>query len=134
MSATCPRRPRRRVLARRQGSGRHPRVSLAQRKTGKLGARLDAELAEHVAEGGIDRARGEEELRGNLLVGEPLGDEARDLNLLRRELVDSARVTLARGLARGAKLGASPVRPRLGTEALEALQAGSGWARESVRR
>src|SRR5262245_52947712 len=70
------------------------RVLVPERDAGELQARGDRELREHVAQVRVDRARREEQLRGDLLVGHPLGDEAGDLELLRRELVDGARLAL----------------------------------------
>jgi hypothetical protein len=57
-----------------------------------LDARGDPELAEDVAEVEVDRPRAEEQLRRDLAVGPPFGDEAGDLDLLRGELVERVRV------------------------------------------
>lgn len=70
----------------------------------------------------LDRPRREEELGRDLLVGEALRNEARDLKLLGRELVGGARVALSRRLAGRAQLDPRPLRPLSGVEALEPLQ------------
>src|SRR5262249_15872999 len=56
---------------------------------------------------------------------QPLRDVARDLPLLRRQLVDRRPIALAGGLAGRSQLGARPLDPRLGTEALECLEGGT---------
>jgi hypothetical protein len=58
----------------------------------ELDARGDSGLAEDVAEVEVDRPRAEEQLRRDLAVGQPLGDETGDLDFLRGELVERARV------------------------------------------
>src|SRR5262245_47816307 len=73
----------------------------------------------------VDRARREKQLRRDFLVGEPLGDEPRDLELLGRELGDRAGVSLARGLSRGSQLRPCPLGPGDGAERLERLERGS---------
>src|SRR4029079_510708 len=63
--------------------------------------RVDRELPVRVAEGVLDRLRAEEE-RGRGLAGRPaLGEQERDLELLRRQLVDGARLAAPRRLAGG---------------------------------
>src|SRR6187200_588452 len=54
----------------------------------KLRARLDVELAERLAQVVLDRARADEELRGDLSICVSLRRKARDLQFLRGELVD----------------------------------------------
>jgi hypothetical protein len=73
----------------------------------------------------VDRPRAEEELRRDLPVRRALADEARDLELLRRELVSRAGIPLARRLAARAELAARAFLPRDGAEALEGLQRGA---------
>ena len=88
------RRPNDRVG--RVGGGRSDGLEV---KTCKLRARADAELPEDVAEVGGDRARAEEELRGDLAVAEPLRDEVCDLQLLLGQLgpgVGDATVAVSR--------------------------------------
>jgi hypothetical protein len=48
---------------------------------------------------GVDRARADEELGGHFLGARPLADEARDVQLLRCELVGGLRGPAARSLA-----------------------------------
>ena len=55
----------------------------------------------------------------------PLGDELRDVHLLRGEVVERARVALAGGLAAGAQLAARALGPQRGAERLEALERGA---------
>jgi hypothetical protein len=62
---------------------------------------VDAELSEDVAEVEVDGAGAEEELLGDLMLGQSLRDEAGDLELLAGELVDRARVASACTLAAG---------------------------------
>src|SRR5215470_6261987 len=95
--------------ARRDG-----RLRAAEPEAHQLRARRDPELREHLAQVVLDRARAEEELSGHLLVRVALADEARDLQLLRRQLVDRARVALARGLPRRPQLTARALRPWFG--------------------
>ena len=70
----------------------------------------------------VDRARAEEELRGDLPVREALRDEAGDLELLRGQLVARARVALARRLAARPQLDPRPLRPQRRAERLEAVE------------
>jgi hypothetical protein len=90
---------------------------------GELHARRHAELAEDVAEVEVDRPGAEEEVRCDLPVAEPLRHEAGDLELLLREVLARARLAPACRLAARAELLASPLRPLLGTELLEAARA-----------
>jgi hypothetical protein len=70
----------------------------------------------------LDRARAKEELRGRLLVRSASRDNARDLQLLRGQLVDRARVTFARGLAASTKLGAGTLGPGRCPQLFEELE------------
>jgi hypothetical protein len=70
----------------------------------------------------LDRARAEEELRGSFLVRSASRDNARDLKLLRGQLVDSARVTFARRLATSTKLGAGTLGPGRCPQLFEELE------------
>src|SRR5215475_1379109 len=70
----------------------------------------------------LDRPRREEQLGGDLLVREAFGDQASDLELLRGQLVDGARVALPRSLTCGLQLGPRTLGPRLGAESLEGLE------------
>src|SRR4051795_7045455 len=88
----------------------------------QLGARGDAELRVHLAQVVLDRPPAQEQPRRDLRVAHPLvDDEPGDLELLRREVVERARVALACGPARPPQLGPRPLGPRLGAEPLEAL-------------
>src|SRR5262245_56785930 len=83
-------------------------------EAGELSARRDAELLEHLAQVVVDGPRTEEQPAGDLPVGRPLGDHAGDLVLLGGEVVERARVALARRLVGGAQLGGGPPLPRGG--------------------
>src|SRR4051812_34080200 len=85
----------------------------------ELVARMDSELPIHVTQVVLDRLGTEEKRRGSLTRGLPLGEETRDLQLLRREVVERARVAAASGLARGRKLRASLLGPRARAERFE---------------
>src|SRR5438105_10483369 len=54
---------------------------------GELGARLHAELPEHLAEVVLDGVRADEQLGGDLPIGLSLRDQAGDLGFLGREVV-----------------------------------------------
>jgi hypothetical protein len=71
---------------------------------------------------GGDRARAEEELRGDLAVAEPLGDEVCDLQFLLGQLVPGVDDAATRRLTARAQLAACPFRPQLGPEGLEAVE------------
>src|SRR3954447_8941116 len=88
----------------------------------KLVTRMNAELPIDVTEVVFDRLGTEEERRGRLARRLPLGEETRDLQLLRREVVERARVAAARRLARGRELRPSLLGPRVRTERLEHRQ------------
>src|SRR3954452_19946619 len=88
----------------------------------ELVARMDAELPIHVTQVVLDRLGTEEERRGSLARRLPLGEETRDLQLLRREVVEGARVAAARRLARGRQLRPSLLGPRMRAELLEHRQ------------
>src|SRR3954447_4069855 len=77
-------------------SGPRPsgRRRLAER-AGQPAARGDRELAEHLAQMPLDRAGAEEQLGADLRVGEPVAGQARDLILLRGELVAHLRAARA---------------------------------------
>jgi hypothetical protein len=78
-------------------------VPVTKREVCKLGTGGDFELYEYSAEVIVDRPGREEELRCDLLVGEPFCDETGDLELLRCQHVDRARVASALGRERGAE-------------------------------
>src|SRR3954469_21302568 len=62
-------------------------------------ARCDAELAEGVAQVGLDRLGAEEELGGDLRIGLAVDDESCDLELAFGERVDAGSVCFARACA-----------------------------------
>src|SRR4051812_48690878 len=83
---------------------------------------MDAELPIHVTQVVLD-CLGTEEERGSRLARRlPVGEETRDLQLLRREVVERARVAAARRLARGRELRPSLLGPRMRAERLEHRQ------------
>src|SRR5262249_1453051 len=87
----------------------------------QLGARRDAELHEDLPQVVVDRAGAQEELRRYLTVAGPRCDQARDLQLLRRDLPQPPGVALARRLSAGAQLHSGAFRPRRDLELFEAL-------------
>src|SRR6266545_5751360 len=92
---------------------------LGEAEPDELGASGDVELGEDLPEVVVDRPRAQEELGRHLAVGRPFSDEADDLELLRGELGQRARIALASGLAGDAQLHARPLRPGGGAELLE---------------
>jgi len=62
----------------------------------QLRPRLDVELAEHLVQVVLDRARADEELSGDLPVAVPLRGEVGNLRFLRRELAERIAVRLRR--------------------------------------
>src|SRR5262249_32423752 len=91
----------------------------------QLGAGGDAQLLEDLAQVVVDRARAQEQLGGDLPVRCALADEAGDLELLGRELVDGGGIAPARGLAACPELATCSLLPRSGSHALEGLEGGS---------
>src|SRR5215831_8056367 len=73
----------------------------------------------------VDGAGADEQLRGRLTVRRALAHRAHDLQLLRREALEAARVPPARPFAGGAQLAARPLLPWLGPEPREELQRGA---------
>src|SRR5689334_14461686 len=89
----------------------------------ELRPRRDAQLREHVAQVEVDGAGAEEELRADLAVCQALGDELRDLVLLRGQLGRGRLLApRTRGLATRAKLASRAARPRHRIERVEGLQ------------
>jgi hypothetical protein len=78
----------------------------------QFGARCDAELGEDLAQVVFDRARAEEQMGGDLAIGQALGGQARDLEFLRRQPVQCRGLTVASGLAGGAQLRFGALCPR----------------------
>src|SRR3954471_24342661 len=91
----------------------------------ELAARRDRQLREDPAQVVVDGALAEEQLRRDVPVGGTACDEAGDLDLLRRQLVDGARIPLAGRLAAGAQLAVRALGPGRRTDALELGQRGS---------
>src|SRR6185436_19752901 len=85
----------------------------------ELGARGQAELAEHLAQVVVDRARAEVELCGDLAVGHAGGDESGDLQLLWGQLVERRGVAPPGRLAGGAQLGLGALLPRRQADLVE---------------
>jgi hypothetical protein len=91
----------------------------------ELDARGDPERDEDVAQLRVDRARREEQPRGDLAIGESLGDEASDLQLLGREPRQAARITALCRLAARSKRSSCTISPAGHAELLERRQRGS---------
>src|SRR3954452_3521512 len=86
------------------------------------------QLAEDVAQAEVDRARAEEELRGDVAVAEPLRHTLGDLHLLGRQLVQSARIAPASALPAGARLPLRAFGPQATPERFEGLERRSQMA------
>src|SRR6266550_8113839 len=93
-------------------------------EAGQLGARADSELAERVVQVELDCLRTEEERRGRLSVRLPLGDDQRDLELLRCQLVARGGVGWAQACAGGSELCPGARAPRDRAQAVERLSRG----------
>ena len=70
----------------------------------QLRAGADTNFGEDVAQVEVDSARANEELGRHVTVGQALGDEPGDLQLLRSQLRERVRVALTRTLTRGTQL------------------------------
>src|SRR3954467_8512561 len=90
----------------------HARYAAGRDRRGELLPGGDAELAVHVAQVVLDRLRAEKQRRRSLACGAPFGEEDGDLELLRREVVEGARIAATGGLAGGCQLGARKLGPR----------------------
>ena len=86
------------------------RVPRAPQCAAQLPARADAELGEHLAQVVLDGARADEQLRADLRVRLPVGGEAGDLRLLRRQGVGAVAGGAADGLAGRAQRAVARVR------------------------
>ena len=84
---------------------------LGGQRLGELLARVDVELQVDVAQVVLDRLRAEEQRGGGLPRGLAAGQQQRDLQLLRGQLVDRARVAPPQRLAGRRELGCGPARP-----------------------
>jgi hypothetical protein len=88
----------------------------------ELGAGGDAEFHEHVSEVVGDGTRTDEELCRDFLVCRTLGDAPYDLQLLRRELVESTRIPLPGRLPGRTELGPCAFFPGRGSEPLKDVE------------
>src|SRR5437868_7434859 len=88
----------------------------------ELRARADAQLSVHAAEVILDRLRTEEHRCGGLACRAALRQQERDLQLLRCQLVERRRVSLARLLARRLELRTGEIRPRRCTKRVERFE------------
>src|SRR5439155_12994186 len=88
----------------------------------ELRARLDAELAKHVVKVVLDGACADEQPGCDLSVGLPLRREARDLRLLRGELVERVHGSFAGPLTGRQQLAFGAAGERLGAHARELLE------------
>src|SRR6266481_1386371 len=77
---------------------------------GELYPAGDAELAEDLVQVVLDGSGADEQLAGDLPVGQPLGGQPGDLRLLRREHLRSPEAARAGPLAGSAQLGPGPAR------------------------
>src|SRR5262249_17674145 len=75
----------------------------------ELPAGAELELGEYFAQVVLDGARADEQLGGDLRVGEAVAGQAGDLGLLRGERVARFHGALAGGLAGGGQLAAGPL-------------------------
>ena len=87
-------------------------TDVGQRRA-ELLARADPELSEHLAQVPLHRARTEEQLGPDLRVRLPAGSQARDLHLLRSQLVERLDGALTDCLAGGQQLAAGALGERL---------------------
>src|SRR5690242_5311289 len=86
---------------------------------GELLAAAHVELTVRVAEVVLNGLRAQEERRGGLAHGAAAGEEQRDLQLLRCQVVERRRVAAPRGLAGRRELAARPLGPRRRAEVVE---------------
>src|SRR5215207_3973403 len=91
----------------------------------KLLAGVDSELAIRVAQVVLDGLGAEEQLRRRLARGVPAREHERDLELLRRQVVERAGVAPPRALAGRQQLRVCALAPRRGAERLEGLGGGA---------
>jgi hypothetical protein len=77
---------------------------------GELGAGGDVELGEHVSQVGLHRPAGNEQAIADLRVGQPVGDQARDGLLGRREAEPAGLRPAARSAAAAADAGFAQAR------------------------
>src|SRR5215472_4041153 len=87
------------------------RALVGQAVAYEFGAGRDAELGEDLMQVVVDRAWAEEQLRGDVAVGQAAGDQAGDLEFLRCQLVHGGGTPLAGGFSRRSQLGLGPLGP-----------------------
>src|ERR1700761_3552228 len=85
----------------------------------ELCARLDVELAKRLAQVVLDGARADEQSSGDLSIGVSVRRKARNLGLLRGQLVERIHGSLAGTLACGQQLAFGAASERLGAHAGE---------------
>jgi hypothetical protein len=93
----------------------------------ELGSRADAQLLKNAAQVMINGSRTDEELGGGGAIRSALTHDARNLQLLARQLIEAAHVALARGLARGTQLAPRTLRPQPGAQPFERFEGGPKW-------
>src|SRR5580692_2376181 len=93
--------------------------TLRGERPGQLRARVQAELAVDVPQVVLDGLRAEEQGRRGLPGRAAGGEQERDLQFLRRELLDGTGGSPAQRLAGRRELGPRAVGPRAGAQALE---------------
>src|SRR5580700_3856948 len=96
-----------------------PSAGLPGERERELLAGVDAQLQVHVTQVILDRLRAEEQRRGGFARRLATGQQDGDLQLLRGQLVDRARVAAAERLAGRGELRACAVGPRVRSQRLE---------------
>jgi hypothetical protein len=91
----------------------------------ELVAGVDPQFLVDVAEVVFDRLRAEEQRGRRLPCRFSRCEQERNLQLLRRQFVDHARLPPPASLARGRELGTGPIGPGAGVEALEHINGGA---------
>src|SRR5918994_4512201 len=89
---------------------------------GELGAGSHSGLAENACKVRLDRLRAQKEPRGDVSIREAGGNEPRNLDLLRGQLVEGRRVAPPRTRTARPELGPCTLRPKLGADCLETLE------------
>jgi hypothetical protein len=96
-------------------------LRVAPETTGQLHARTRTELPVDAVEMALDGPWGDEQRRRHLTVGRAIGDEERDLELLRREPVGGRAHTATSALTRRRKLACRLLLPRTCAELAQGL-------------
>src|SRR5882672_2791643 len=92
-----------------RGSGADRAPDRRPQRCRELGASLEVELAEHVGEVAFDGTGGDEQVLGDLTVGQPFGGKLGDAALAGGESLQPAELHPSRPGARRAQLGLGPV-------------------------